>query len=113
MLHPCLTVREAGIANQLRSAYDSAKISPFVIIADRDHAPAIIAMATKAAVRRRRGIPVTLRLRIMAIHRCVQIGDAEGFGGRLDLRQIDRHSLPRQATAEQRSNYDRRPHDKA
>ena len=113
MLHPCLTVREAGIANQLRSADDSAKISPFVIIADRDHAPAVLALATKAAVRRRRGIPVTLRLRIMAIHRGVQIGHAERVGGPLDLRQIDRHSLPRQATAQQRGNHDRRPHDKA
>src|SRR5437870_7766869 len=106
MLHPCLTIREAGLANQLRSADDSAKISPFAIIADRDHAPAVLASATKAAVRRRRGFPVTLRLRIMAIHRGVQIGHAERVGGPLDLRRIDRYSLTRQATAPQRSNHD-------
>src|SRR5438094_10024577 len=98
MLHPCLTVREAGIANQLRSADDSAKISPFVIIADRDHAPAVLALATKAAVRRRRGIPVTLRLRIMAIHRGVQIDYAERVVGPLDLRQFDLHALPLPST---------------
>src|SRR5437773_12312244 len=97
MLHPCLTVREAGIANQLRSADDSAKISPFVIIADRDHAPADLALATKAAVRRRRRIPVSLRLRNKAIHRDVHKGYAERVAGPPDLRPIDRHSLPRHA----------------
>ena len=64
-------------------------------------------------MRRRDRIAIALRLRIMAIDRGIQIGHAERVGRPLDLCQIDGHTLPRQATAQQRCDHNGRPHDKA
>ena len=95
MLKPQLTVGKTGIAKEIFPADYPAETLPLFLSPDRDHTPAILALAAITAVGRRHRIAIAPRLRIMVIYRGIQIGHTKGIGGPFDLRQIDGYALSR------------------
>src|SRR5678815_2310114 len=93
MLDSRLTIGKPTITNQFGFADNATQCAPFVIVADGNHAPAIIALAPVAAMRRRSSVMIALRFWIIAVNRSFEIGSTERVSGAFDLRQIDGDSF--------------------
>src|SRR5262249_23390372 len=83
--YPGCKVREPRVIGPFAVTYNLAEAHPLFLRFDRDHTPAIIALALVAAVRCSQAAKVSLGLRVTAIDEPFQICGAQHRGGGLCL----------------------------
>ncbi len=93
MVNARLQRAKAVVAHQLGPADDAAKTPPLGVVAHRDHAPAILALAAINAVGRSQGVMIALGFGVVTVHRSFQIGRAQHRRRAFDLRQVDGHAF--------------------
>src|SRR5262247_3133001 len=108
MRNALLQVSKARIREPFRMVRDLAESLPFFLSLNRDHAPAVVAFAPIAAMRRGPTTEIPLRLGLAGVDEAFQIRGPDHGSGGFGLREINVLALARaRAVVERRQNRER------